>query len=598
MTDGARATATAAIATQPTGPVVQVRDVFVAYAGAGGSVMALRGSDLTLSVGERLLVLGPNGSGKSTLLRVMTGEQPVAAGTVVVSGTALHELNVRQRREWRARSVGFVDQFAGRGLLPELSVLDNVALQLRLTGVPPAQAEQRARAACTRWGIDALLERPVPELSGGEAQRVAVCAAVAHGPRLLLADEPTGELDDRAAGEVYDLIARIAADGAGVILVSHDTRAVASTDRVVRIRDGRAAEQWRPGSAVIEQLPDSRGWVRVPRERLPELDPVPPLEAHRTDRGLLLVPRAPAPSPPAEPSRRRPPPDPVGNQVHATLTGVAAGYGDRIVFDRLDLRLGASTWTAVTGPSGSGKSTLMAVLAGLLPARAGTVAVGDRSWADLARGARAEHRRRWLALLPQRPALLESLTVRENLQLTAGLLPARAGTVAVGDRSWADLARGARAEHRRRWLALLPQRPALLESLTVRENLQLTAGLRKSGSPASEHWVLEELADRLALARLLDQPVELLSGGERQRAALARALITPAPLLLLDEPTSQQDEASVDRIVAVLGEEIAEGRSVVTASHDPRVVSPATRVVELGSTQARFAPGPLRAREM
>jgi ABC-type lipoprotein export system ATPase subunit len=542
MTDGARATATAAIATQPTGPVVQVRDVFVAYAGAGGSVMALRGSDLTLSVGERLLVLGPNGSGKSTLLRVMTGEQPVAAGTVVVSGTALHELNVRQRREWRARSVGFVDQFAGRGLLPELSVLDNVALQLRLTGVPPAQAEQRARAACTRWGIDALLERPVPELSGGEAQRVAVCAAVAHGPRLLLADEPTGELDDRAAGEVYDLIARIAADGAGVILVSHDTRAVASTDRVVRIRDGRAAEQWRPGSAVIEQLPDSRGWVRVPRERLPELDPVPPLEAHRTDRGLLLVPRAPAPSPPAEPSRRRPPPDPVGNQVHATLTGVAAGYGDRIVFDRLDLRLGASTWTAVTGPSGSGKSTLMAVL--------------------------------------------------------AGLLPARAGTVAVGDRSWADLARGARAEHRRRWLALLPQRPALLESLTVRENLQLTAGLRKSGGPASEHWVLEELADRLALARLLDQPVELLSGGERQRAALARALITPAPLLLLDEPTSQQDEASVDRIVAVLGEEIAEGRSVVTASHDPRVVSPATRVVELGSTQARFAPGPLRAREM
>ena len=278
----------------PLGPrealVVQVRDVFVAYPGAAGSVMALRGSDLTLAVGERLLVQGPNGSGKSTLLRVITGEQPVVAGTVVVSGTALHELTAGQRREWRARSVGFVDQFAGRGLLPELSVVQNVALQLRLTGVPQAKAEQRARETCARLEVDRLLDRPVQQLSGGEAQRVAVCAAVAHEPQLLLADEPTGELDERSAGEVYDLLARIAADGTGVILVSHDPRAVASTDRAVRIRDGRAAEQWRPGSAVVEQLPDSRGWIRVPRERHPELDPVPPLEARRTDERSVARP--------------------------------------------------------------------------------------------------------------------------------------------------------------------------------------------------------------------------------------------------------------------------------------------------------------------
>src|SRR4029453_13458923 len=227
--------------------IVEVRDVFVAYQGAAGSVMALRRSDLTLAVGERLLVQGPNGSGKTTLLRVITGELPVLAGTVVVSGTALHDLTAGQRREWRARSVGFIDQFAGRGLLPELSVLQNVALQLRLMGVPKADAEQRAQAACARLGIARLLDGPVPQLSRGEAQCVAVCAAVAHEPQLLLADEPTGELDERSAGLVYDVLARIAADGTGVILVSHDPRAVASTDRAVRIRDGRAAEQWRPG---------------------------------------------------------------------------------------------------------------------------------------------------------------------------------------------------------------------------------------------------------------------------------------------------------------------------------------------------------------
>ncbi len=119
----------------------------------------------------------------------------------------------------------------------------------------------------------------------------------------------------------------------------------------------------------------------------------------------------------------------------------------------------------------------------------------------------------------------------------------------------------------------------MLEALTVRENLQLTVGMR--GAPGDQQ-VVEELADRLALTRLLDQPVELLSGGERQRAALARALISSAPLLLLDEPTSQQDESSVERVVRVLEEERAAGRSVVTASHDPRVLVAAPIVLELG----------------
>ena len=525
------------------GFVVEVRDVFVAYSGAAGSVMALRGSDLTLAVGERLLVQGPNGSGKSTLLRVITGEQPVVAGTVVVSGTALHELTAGQRREWRARSVGFIDQFAGRSLLPELSVVRNVALQLRLTGVPQAEAERRARATCARLEIETLLDRPVPQLSGGEAQRVAVCAAVAHDPRLLLADEPTGELDERSAGEVYGLLARIAADGTGVILVSHDPRAVAFTDRAVRIRDGRAAEQWRPGSAVVEQLPDSRGWVRVPRERVPELDPVPPLEARRTDRGLLLVPRAPAEAVPDRPFRSLPVPERPAYAVAASVTGLTAGYGERTLLDRLDLVLRAGTWTAITGPSGSGKSTLISVLAGLLPSRSGTVTVGDGSWDAQSRSARAEHRRRWLALLPQRPAMLGALTVRENLQLTAGIRRS-AGTLAnpTGDQ------------------------PAVLTSM------------------------VEGLADRLALTPLLDQPVQLLSGGERQRAALARAVVSAAPLLLLDEPTSQQDESSVDRVVRVLAEEVAAGRSILTATHDPRVISAATAAPELDHGRTRLRP--------
>jgi ABC-type multidrug transport system ATPase subunit len=274
----------------------------------------------------------------------------------------------------------------------------------------------------------------------------------------------------------------------------------------------------------------------VPRERVPELNPVPPLEARRTDRGLLLVPRAPAEVVPALPSGSLPAPERPGSETLAKATGLTAGYGDQTVLDRLDLTLQTSTWTAITGPSGSGKTTLISVLAGLMPSRNGTVTVGDGPWDGRSRGARAEHRRRWLGLLPQRPAMLEALTVRENLQLTAGI------------RGSAD------------------------------------------GNPD-----VEELADRLALTPVLDQPVQLLSGGELQRAALARALFSSAPLLLLDEPTSQQDESSVERVVRVLAEETAAGRSVLTASHDPRVVSASTLVVELDQGRARVRPRPTAA---
>ena len=269
--------------------IVQVRDVFVAFRGAAGAVMALRGADLSVAAGERLLVQGPNGSGKSTLLRVITGEQPVVAGTVEVGGTALHRLSPSQRRKWRSQAVGFIDQHARRALLPEQTALENTALQLRLSGVPGRQARQTAHATLERLGLDHLAERPVPELSGGEAQQVAICAAVAHGPRLILADEPTAELDEASARRVYDMLAQLAREGTSLIQVSHDPRSAVFADRVVAIRDGRLAEQWMHGSEV-EQVPDSRGWIRIPPELLPSASRLPGLVATPREDGLLLRP--------------------------------------------------------------------------------------------------------------------------------------------------------------------------------------------------------------------------------------------------------------------------------------------------------------------
>ncbi len=504
--------------------VVEVTDVFVAYRGGAEPVMALRGADLTLAAGERLLVAGPNGSGKSTLLRVVTGDQPVLAGRVEVGGTAVHAMDDADRRRWRSRALGFVDQHARRNLLPELDVRDNVALQLRLTGTRPAAARARAEETLDRLGLGALARADVRRLSGGEAQRVALCAAVAHGPALVLADEPTGELDEQAAHEVYGLLEAVAADGTGVILVSHDPRSDAFVDRAVRLRDGRLAEEWTPGRPAITQVADSRGWVRVPSELLPAEERPPGWTVAADDGGLRLRPVTVAVTTPqtgtrptAVPVRTAP-----GRDALVTLTGVEAGWRDRSLFADLDLALRPGSWTALRGPSGSGKSTLLTLVAGLTDPRSGRVEVGGTAWAGLDREARALHRRRWLAY---------------------GL-----------------------------------QRANLVETMTVAENIALAAAFR--GRPLAEAEVAA-LADRLGLTAQLGTPAGVLSGGERQRASLARVLVSGAPVLVLDEPTSQQDDVSAARVVAALDAATHAGAAVLAASHDPGVLGRADATLAL-----------------
>ena len=526
-----------AVVARPVGPalaetIVAVRDVFVAFPGAAGAVMALRGADLTVTEGERLLVQGPNGSGKSTLLKVITGEQPVLAGSVQVGGTELHRLGAARRRRWRSRSIGFIDQHARRALLPELTAVENTALQLRLTGLSARAARTRAHATLSRLGLEGLADRLVPELSGGEAQQVAICAAVAHDPHLLLADEPTGELDEASARRVYAMLTQLAGDGTSLVMVSHDPRSTGFADRIVAIRDGRLAEQWAEGFPV-EQVPDSRGWIRIPPQLL-TTRPLPPLVAtagHSGGESLITLQPGALAVPGSESATVDAPLRAVAvraSKSHAAvleLAGVAAAYPGRPLFSDLDLALSPGDWLAVTGPSGSGKSTLLSLAAGMLDPVAGEVSVGGELWAGRDRSARAAWRRTWVALAPQRPTLVEPLTVRENLNT----------------------------------------------SLVVR-------GKDGAGDPGT----VATVAAQLGLTPLLDQPVDRLSGGERQRAALARCLVSSAPLLIVDEPTSQQDEASAAQVIAVLTAEVAAGRTVLAATHDPRFIAAATRRLELG----------------
>ncbi len=215
-------------------------------------VCALRGVDLSVSLGELVAVMGPSGSGKSTLLQLAGGLDTPTAGRVRVEGRDLAELSRRQVAAVRRRSVGYV--FQDLNLLPSLSALENVALPLELDGVRGGLARRAARAALEEVGLGVLAGRFPDEMSGGQQQRVAIARALVGPRRLLLADEPTGALDSTTGEEVLRVLRARCDAGAAGVLVTHDARHAAWADRVVFLRDGVVVDQSGPGAGAESLL--------------------------------------------------------------------------------------------------------------------------------------------------------------------------------------------------------------------------------------------------------------------------------------------------------------------------------------------------------
>ncbi len=246
---------------------VQLRDVFCVHRSGQGDAAALQGMSLTLAAGELLAVLGPSGAGKSTLLRVITGLQVPEAGTVAVLGRDIGRLPAGARARIRHASIGFLSQRADAALPPDLPARAAIALPMVLRGVSRREREARVAELLEATGLaDAAGAQP-GELSGGERQRVALCVALAHRPAVLLADEPTGELDAGTAAQARELIARLVREqGTSAIVVSHDPSMGAIADRTIRIRDGRVIEEERGGEPTLTVV--DRGWLRLSDEVL------------------------------------------------------------------------------------------------------------------------------------------------------------------------------------------------------------------------------------------------------------------------------------------------------------------------------------------
>ena len=505
--------------------LVDLRDVFVVHPSEDGGVAALRGMSLAVERGEVCVVLGPSGAGKSTLVRVVAGLQRPSAGLALVDGVDLGAARASVVARHRSRVIGYADQHYWRALSADLTAEELVALPLGLRGVGHDERARRADELLERVGLlDRRSSRP-GELSGGEQQRIALCAALAHGPALLVADEPTGELDETTARGVLDLLRELARDaGAAALVVSHDPASAEIADRVVQVRDGRVGEERLADRQTV--VIGRGGWLHVPEESLREAG-IGDRAVVRVRPGVVEL-RPTESDAPAVPVDHDSPVTAAGALVEAR--GVSRRFGREVALERLDAVFRPGMLTVVTGPSGSGKSTLLALLAGLDTPDEGEIVIGDVVLSSLDRDARAAFRRESIGVVGQVPGLSSALSARENVELALAL-------------------RG-------------------VEGVEVHER------------------TIDALAI-VGLADHADRSVARLSSGERERVALARAIAAGPSLLIADEPTSRLDSVTTLAIGGLLADLAREhGTTVVCATHDPLVIALAGEELRLGGATA------------
>ncbi|MFT3673983.1 ABC transporter ATP-binding protein [Aestuariivirga sp.] len=225
--------------TTPQSPVLALRDVHLTLSSRAGEVHILHGVNLAVGPGEAVGIVGPSGSGKTSLLMVMSGLEPATSGTVTLAGESLSGKSEEELARIRRETVGIV--FQSFHLIPTLTAIENVAIPMEFRGLSDATA--RATEALKRVGLSHRLDHYPGQLSGGEQQRVAIARALAAGAKVLLADEPTGNLDQDTGNAIIDLLFDLKTrEGATLLLVTHDRSLAARCGRIIEVRDGKVSE--------------------------------------------------------------------------------------------------------------------------------------------------------------------------------------------------------------------------------------------------------------------------------------------------------------------------------------------------------------------
>jgi putative ABC transport system ATP-binding protein len=235
----------------PTPPVLDVRGVTKVYGEGDTAVHALRGVSLVVERGDYVAIMGTSGSGKSTLMNIVGCLDIPSDGRYLLNGTDVGSLDERRLSILRNRKIGFI--FQSFNLIPRMSALANVELPLAYGGVRPGERRRRAEAALRQVGLGDRIDHEPNELSGGQQQRVAVARALVTAPALLLADEPTGNLDTRSTDDLLDILDQLSLSGRSIVLITHEDEVAARAKRVIRLVDGQIIEDRR--QAQVEGPP-------------------------------------------------------------------------------------------------------------------------------------------------------------------------------------------------------------------------------------------------------------------------------------------------------------------------------------------------------
>jgi ABC-type lipoprotein export system ATPase subunit len=462
------------------------------------------------------------------LLNLCAGFAHPSSGELIVLGTPFGTLSHGKLARLRRRSIGLVRQHYHRALPAELTTEEIVALPLRLLGRYGPPERRRVALLLRRAGLERQARSRPVELSGGEQQRVAVCAAVVKRPQLLLADEPTGELDARSTAAVIDLLLELVTEsGAAALLVTHDPAVTLAAERTIHIRDGRLAAE---GTTRPTLVVDEQGWLRLPRRLREEAGLRERVRAQATWGRIELIaehPESPRPRTGATGADARPAATEKRYGTEIALERVEKRYGDQVVVAGLSCTFGPEQVHVVAGPSGSGKTTLLNLIAVLDVPDAGELWVGGERVDGLGADDAARWRQRTVGYLSQHSTLVGFLSAIENVMLGLNL------------RGWRE------EEARRR----------------------------------AERWL-----DWVGLGKLGQRRADQLSGGEQRRVALARALAPGPRVLLADEPTAHLDRVSGRLVIRLLQDAAREsGTTVVAGSHDPDLVAAADTRLALGS---------------
>ncbi len=517
-------------------------------------IAALRGIDLKIERGELISIIGPSGSGKSTLIKILAGIETISSGEARVGDYDLEKMTMRDLLDYRLKSVGLVHQFPERTLFLTGTVMDNMSFSSSLHSKNITENRERNYDILRTLGIDQLKNRRVSLLSGGEMIRTAIACMIAKNAKLLLCDEPTGQLDSVNTEIVKDTLRQISREyGTTILVVTHDPRFLKGVDRTCEIHSGRVSSLYNAEESALattDEFPiefigqiDSSQGVRIPREvySILQLGNKVKFSISKDSVVELKHPEGIIPKKPEIKELRK--------QKKLVIESLSDNYfkGLDVIIKAEDvskiytykslkipavqnanLQIYQGELVFIIGPSGSGKTTLVKVITGMEPSSSGEITVLGKDLHKLTDAQRAKFRRKNLGIVSQLGDLHPNITVRKNLFMKQLL-----------SNDFINLKK-------------YPQ----TEIDNILEMFQITH--------RQESFPLE------------------ISGGELQRASLAIAKYGEPGILLLDEPTANMDGELADMVMEQLYQIHQKlGSTLIITTHDISLVRDGYRVIEL-----------------